>query len=297
MQLIGIGVRILRRHWKALIAASLLFGGIGLIFSEIVSAHFADVLAPMITTDALGQPVFSASDADLERLGWAFLLSMAGSLVAAACLTVASLVASVYVEGDYRGRSITFRAAIVHALRRAPVAIAAWLLTELALIGLIAAIVVLAILATRLLPAAADGSGGLGVLLALIVGVAGAVAVVTLSIRWSINAVVVALEPVGPVQALRRAWHLTADNAWRTFGLQLLVVLSVSLLSTVVAEIFSAFLSDRAGGSSLQFGAGVALSVVVGVLTAPILPVMLTALYFDLRVRRDRFELSVDPQP
>jgi len=136
------------------------------------------------------------------------------------------------------------------------------------------------------------------VLLALIAGVAGLVAVVAIGVRWSVATAVVALEPVGPIQALRRAWHLTGDNTWRAFGLQLLVVFVVTIVAALISEILAViavlFVSD---GSSLQFGVQVGLSVAVALLTAPVLPVMLTALYFDLRVRRDRPEPAPGPQP
>lgn len=295
MQLIDTGVRILRRHWKPLIAASALFGGIGLILGEVLSAQFSDMLASMFTVDATGRTTFNTIDVDTTRFSWAVGLSVAGSLVASAFLTLASVVASQYVDRDYRSGSITFRAALIHALRRAPVAILSSLLAALAVIGLMLAVVVIGLLAAGLFPAA--GGGGLGVFLALIIAVAGTVAVVALGMRWSIGPVIVALEPVGPLAALRRSWHLTGDNTWRTFGLQALVVLTISLVTGLLAAILGAVLSpDLSTASPSHLGVQTGISVVLGVLTAPIVPVMLTVLYFDLRVRRDRFELSLHPQ-
>ena len=293
------GTRILRRRWKPLVGAAVVFGAIALVISDTASAHFSDVLSPMLTTDPVsGAPVFSATDADIQRLTWAALASICGSLIAAACLTVFALVASIYVEREFHGGSTTLGAAVAHALRRAPVALVTWLVTMLTIIGLIVAIGVVAILSTSLFPGDAATGGGFGVLLALIAGVAGVVALVAIGARWSVATAVVALEAVGPIQALRRAWHLTGNNTWHAFWLQFVVMLVVSivaaLVSTMLSVVVLSFVSD---GSALQFGLQVALSVVVALFTAPILPVMLTVLYFDLRVRRDRPEPVPVPAP
>ena len=220
--------------------------------------------------------------------------ALAGSLVGGAFLTVASLVASLYVDRDYRGSSITLRVALARALQRAVVAIAASLLAFLAIVALILVTALLGAAVGGLLDA---GNGGPGAFLVLIIAVAGALAVVTVGIRLCIASVIVALEPVGPVQALRRSWHLTGNNAWRTFGLQFMVLIVVSLVSTILAVVGAAFSGGLDTTAPSGFGTQSVISLVFGVVTAPIVPVMLTVLYFDLRVRRDRFELSLEPQP
>lgn len=297
-QLIETGIRILRRHWLPLILAAALFGTLGLVISEVASTSFGDVFEAMMTTSPIGGRVLRTdlSAADTQRLGGAFALSMAATLTAGIGVTLASLVAAAYADGDYRGHAVPFRSAVAHGLRRAPAAIAAWLITTLASLGLLVLMGVLVALAIGLVPPA-SGGGGLGVLLALVVVVAGVVALVVLAVRWSLVPIVIALERVGPVQALRRAWYLTAENSWRTFALEFVVLLGVAMISLLLSTAIDALVLPNLGDASVRRTVQIALGVTLAVLTTPIWPVMLTALYFDLRVRRDGMELTLDPTP
>ena len=66
-------------------------------------------------------------------------------------------------------------------------------------------------------------------MIALIAIVGGLVAFAIISIRFLVAPVAAVLEPDGPTKAMRRSWHLTGDNAWRTFGLVAAVSISASI--------------------------------------------------------------------
>ncbi|MEA2621777.1 MAG: hypothetical protein QOH61_687 [Chloroflexota bacterium] len=297
-QLIEIGTRIVRRRWKALVGTWFLLGGVAVLLEEAAGAHFGDVLAGMMTFAPDGRASLSTTDADLQRVASAFALAAATTVLTGLCFTVASLVAATYVEADYRGSPITFGSALRSALRRAPTAVAMWLLSTLAAAAILVGCVLLSAAAVAIFPPSPGGTGGLGVLLALVVIVGGFVALVGIGIRLAVAPAVVAIEPVGAVESLRRSWHLTGHNAWRTLGLMLLVGLVVAVLGALVSELLTLLLVDPflAEPAALHTTAAVVLGAVVNLSFAPILPVMLTVLYFDLRVRRDRLELSVAPE-
>ena len=75
----------------------------------------------------------------------------------------------------------------------------------------------------------------------------------------------------------------------------MLVVIVIGIVSAIVSGIISFALGGGGSSESLR-NVQLVLDVALGLITTPIVPVMLTVLYFDLRVRRDRLELLLAPQ-
>jgi hypothetical protein len=153
--------------------------------------------------------------------------------------------------------------------------------------------VLVAVAAYVVLPPAEGSVGGPGAFIALIAIVGGIVAFAFVSVRFLVAPVVAVLEPDGPITAMRRSWHLTNNNAWRTFGLVAAVTITVSVLVAVVAEFVALITGALVSDSSVQVAVGLVIGIGLALLTAPILPVMETVLYFDLRVRRDGLTLPL----
>jgi hypothetical protein len=292
MQIIEIGVIAFRRHWRPLVAGTAVLATIPLLLGDLAQVRLGDVVSADVKFDANGFPLPIPSDV-LGELGAAIGLVIATELLSSAFLMLASLLASVYVARDYRGEPTTLSLAFTTMLRRSPVALGVWFLTTALSVGVLAAATVVAILAYVVLPPPAGSVGGPGALIALIAIVGGIVAFAIVSIRFLVAPVAAVLEPDGPTRAMRRSWHLTGDNAWRTFGLVAAVSITVSVMVAIVAEfvalVTGAFVSD----SSTEVVVGLAIGIGLALLTAPILPVMETILYFDLRVRRDGLTLPL----
>ena len=134
------------------------------------------------------------------------------------------------VARDYHGQDAPAGAAATVGLRRALTVFATLILSTLGTLALLLVGIGLAAAALVALPPA-QGGGGLGVFAALVVGVGLTVAVTYLTVRWCLAVIVVGLEGTGPVSALRRSWHLTGDNMWRTFGVLAVLALLVSVLA------------------------------------------------------------------
>lgn len=96
---------------------------------------------------------------------------------------------------------------------------------------------------------------------------------------------VVALENVGPVEALRRSFHLVRGRWWPTVGFLLLV----GLLGSVAAQLVQliALPAMTAGDVGLGVGLGFVVLVVVQGLVVAAIAVMTTLWYIDLRARKE----------
>jgi uncharacterized membrane protein len=107
------------------------------------------------------------------------------------------------------------------------------------------------------------------------------------------------IEPqLGAGAALSRSWDLTRGSRWRIFGLLLVVVILLYIPIAAVGGIVAMFVP---GGSGLFLArptatvsvAAVAISGLVQIFIYPLFYCVLTVAYYDLRVRKEGFDLEV----
>lgn len=177
----------------------------------------------------------------------------------------------------YLGRETTIGASFRAGLRVAPKIIATGLLLFFSLtFAWIALFVIVAIVNNALVAT-------VGIL-------AGLVATVFVFASWLVAPVVAALEPVGPLRAVRRSWWLSNGHRWRILGLQILLAVLQAVLSTLISFVFlAAFITDTTVRLVLQN----IVNVVATVLWAPVEWGTFTILYFDLRVRKEALDLQI----
>jgi hypothetical protein len=137
---------------------------------------------------------------------------------------------------------------------------------------------------------------GLGLLRVLLIGVGLlflAVPGIFLYIKLVVAPVALMVEGTGPIGAMERSWRLTKGLWWRVFGVQVLRVvlgwfglglfqtlaLGLSLVTGPAGWLFSAI-----GGSVAQL------------LVYPFVVSVTVVLYFDLRIRKEGFDLAVTAQ-
>jgi hypothetical protein len=137
---------------------------------------------------------------------------------------------------------------------------------------------------------------GLGVLRLLIIGFAFLFFVVPgvfLYIRLVVAPEALLIEGAGPVTAMERSWRLTGGQWWRTFG---------ALTLAAMLHYFAAFLIEAptlalsrvtgpVGWLFVGLGGGIGQIVV-----APFAIVVTVVVYFDLRIRKEAFDLAVAAQ-
>ena len=105
---------------------------------------------------------------------------------------------------------------------------------------------------------------------------------------WMPLPAVVTLEEKGPVAGLRRAWQLAGGARWRILGLLTLMTILQVILGVLFAFVFlGTVVTEGATRTVLQEVANLA----VNALWAPIQWGVFTLLYYDLRVRKEAFDL------
>jgi len=177
----------------------------------------------------------------------------------------------------YLGKDTTVGSAFRAGLRVAPKIIGTGLLLFVSLVLGWTLLLVIVFLANNGLVAFFGFLGGL-------------VVTVYVFASWLVAPVVAALEPVGPLHAIRRSWWLSNGHRWRILGLQILLAVLQAVLSTLISFIFiAAFITDVTVRLVLQN----IVNVVATVLWAPVEWGTFTILYFDLRVRKEALDLQL----
>jgi hypothetical protein len=102
---------------------------------------------------------------------------------------------------------------------------------------------------------------------------------------WSVAAPVVVLERPPGLRALARSRELVRGNGWQVFGVILVLGVLVNLLAGAIE------LAAESAGTA----AGIVVRVVLGVLTAPLLALASSVLYFELRGAGARDRAQAEP--
>ena len=294
--LFDVGIRILRRHFRILLAVALAIQLPGAILDAVAQQRLGATVSPLLVGLDTDTPrVLTPTDAQANAILGALLLVGLGMLVSMLLGAIATVAYATVVRRDYHGDHVTFLDVAGLAMRRAFAAVATAILAALAVLAVSAATIALAALAVVALPGPRGETGGIGVFLALITGVAGAVLAITLLVRLSLAVVAVAVEDAGPIMAVRRSWHLTGDNTWRTFAVLVILAILISLLASLLVQAAAVVTGSTGAGQGSVSALDALVAAAVSVLVAPVAVVVQAVLYFDLRVRRDAWDLPAPP--
>lgn len=101
------------------------------------------------------------------------------------------------------------------------------------------------------------------------------------------------LEPgTSPLAALSRSWWLTRGSRWRMLGLLVTLFILLYVPIIAIAALITLFL-PAGGGAQTHDVATLAVVGVLQMLLYPLLYCVLTVAYYDLRVRKEGFDLEV----
>jgi len=111
-----------------------------------------------------------------------------------------------------------------------------------------------------------------------------------LTASWLVAPIVIVVEGLGPIAALSRAWGLSSGNRWRIIGIQALLALLNVVLSALISAVFAiGGQADQTMTIVIQNLANFASTIV----WAPVEWLAFTVLYYDLRVRKEAFDLQL----
>ena len=173
----------------------------------------------------------------------------------------------------------------------------------LRLLGLVLLVPLISVVAL-LVPVLLLGLGG-SPLLAALGFIGGVVLAVWLWTQFSLAAPALMLERQGSLAAMRRSWKLVTGSWWRVFGIQLLILVLLTIVSgiiefptTLVAEVVagggSGFLEGGLTEMSWSYLAisGVGAVIASGI-TLPISAGVTALLYIDQRIRREALDIEL----
>lgn len=156
------------------------------------------------------------------------------------------------------------------------------------LVGLI--VVIATVIASVMLPLFLRGGGVVGIVLggAAIVGVF--VLALFVICGYAVTTQVVVLEPLdGAFDSFGRSWELTKGFKWKVFfiGLVVFIILYAPILTLGVAVGIMRVSDPQTSAILAVIGA------IIPVILTPLLACVFTLMYYDLRIRREGFDLQV----
>jgi hypothetical protein len=116
---------------------------------------------------------------------------------------------------------------------------------------------------------------------------------VWLAVRWALTLPAMMAENIGPIKGLRRSWELVSGMWWRSFGILLLAGIAYYFITVALLALFTVITALVPGlGDDFRSGLATAGTDLTSALIAPVFPILLTLLYFDLRVRKEGLDLD-----
>lgn len=156
------------------------------------------------------------------------------------------------------------------------------------LIGLLAAVTggLLAVLGPMM-----SGSGGLGVLILVVLGAFAIWLCIWVAAGYGVTTPVVVLESLGGAfEAFGRSWGLTKGSRGKVVGLFIVATLLFNVIPQFILSFIGSSMMPTAPklGMAIQFA-----SFLLPIVLYPAISCVLTLMYYDLRVRREAFDLQM----
>ena len=122
-----------------------------------------------------------------------------------------------------------------------------------------------------------------------------AIVLLYLSARWLVAEVALMADGTGPLESLRRSWNLSRDYVLRTAGYLILLSIVMGLFGALIGALvnFAVDALAPAVDQSWKSGFSSAVSTLLSIITTPFYISAIVLYYFDLRVRKERYNFGV----
>ncbi|MFG2291572.1 hypothetical protein ACGFOU_36535 [Streptomyces sp. NPDC048595] len=289
-------VSTMRAHWRTVLGISLIVAVVAQTAVTIVTGvWFQDGRATTISNDNV-PPLRDT----MRQLGDTLAGSAITSVIGLLATIIATGLLTMVVSRAVLGRPVTAGEAWRDARAQLP--------RLLGLLVLLPAIVT-AIFAVGVAPGvilAATGTLDIGLLVAMLGGLAATVVSIWLWVRYSLASPALMLEKQGVIASMRRSAKLVRGSWWRVLGAQLLAYLLIAIVEFII-QIPATLIAFLIGGESLMSWAngtststGWSFLVVLGIgavisstITFPISAGVTALLYMDQRIRREALDLEL----
>lgn len=190
------------------------------------------------------------------------------------------------ISDSYLGRAPRLRDALALGLSKI-VPLTAVGLGKGIVVGLI--MIVVGVIAAVMTPLA-KGSG-LGVTLLIVLACVGVWFAIFVACGYGVTTPVVVLEDLGSsFDAFGRSWELTRGFKLKVLGLAVVAFLLCNFLPSQVLQAIANVVMRSAPVAGIALSV---LAVVLPLILAPVFAAVVTLMYYDLRVRREAFDLQV----
>ncbi|HEX9596847.1 MAG TPA: glycerophosphoryl diester phosphodiesterase membrane domain-containing protein, partial [Anaerolineales bacterium] len=201
---------------------------------------------------------------------------------------IANLALTVSVATLYHRRSISIRQALRISSRRYLSALGA-----IILIGIGAAVPIFALAALLVFSGFSDGGSALGLLgLILFIPV-----FLYFALRIGFVHQAIVIENQGASNAIRRSWDLTAGQFWHVFGTLILAGILTYILAGIPEALITFAFQYIEAPIFLSMLTTILVQDLSLVLTMPYSLAITTLLYYNLRVRKEGYDLMVRANP
>jgi hypothetical protein len=268
---------------------------------------FVTTLIFLVPTTALGAWVASQESLDIESNEDIFpVAGTVGSLVpslgtSGSAILLTGFVAFV-ISQAVMGRKVTAGQTWEGTRDRLLPLVGATIVTGLAILLALSAVLVLPVIAVVGAASATDDSGLVGaILLVVLAALVGILLVLFLSTRLAFVGVAVVLEKASVGQGIARSWRLTSGvQFWRVLGIRFLTGIIVGIAAQILA--FPLGIIGGVGivatgdpGNAYVFQAIISgvTGLITGALTTPFTAGVDALLYVDQRIRREGFDVQL----
>ena len=114
-----------------------------------------------------------------------------------------------------------------------------------------------------------------------------------LSVAWSLGYPALLSEGIGPAAALGRSFRLVRGRWWATFAALLVMYLIVAVISGILGLVVGATLVAAIDSEVVAAVLLTMVNIISSLITLPLFAAVLTIIYFDLRVRKEGFDLQL----
>ncbi len=125
---------------------------------------------------------------------------------------------------------------------------------------------------------------GLGFVFLLIPGI-------FLALSWAVFAPAIVIEGKSGSGGLGRSWELVKGRRWQILGTFIILYIIVAVAGLIIALILGGLLGAGSDGA-FNF-ANIIVNIISGVLTTPLMAIATVVVYFDLRVRKEAFDVAL----
>lgn len=297
---------------RAVLTAAIFFVPLGLLSALLLGATMNSYMG--FFAGVLDQPVPGSefNNAAFRQVGQTLLVTLFIAVLGFILGALAFLALTAQADADSRGQPMTIGVSVKAALGRFwaffGFTILAFLLAMAVFIGVYLGFIVIALLFGGLIAGlawvsdanelVAIGAVIIGMAIFLIMAVVVLLPFLYLAGRWIVAPVLIYVEHCGPASALSRSWALTDGSFWRMTGLLLLlVILNAVVLGLPVNLIqFATLVLVTPQMFGLVNGLLTGLSYLISILWYPFVTWTLVLVYYDLRVRKESYDLTLRVQ-